>query len=69
MFELNSKMNDERIEEIGENHVATSAENPIRTDAFDLSDKEKIAKIEESVKDILHTLGMDLTDDSIRGTP
>ena len=69
MFELNSKMNDERIEEIGENHVATSAENPIRTDAFDLSDKEKIAKIEESVKDILHTLGMDLTDDSIQGTP
>ena len=69
MFELNSKMNDERIEELGENHVATSAENPIRPDAFDLSDKEKIAKIEASVKDILHTLGMDLTDDSIQGTP
>ena len=69
MFELNSKMNDERIEEIGENHVATSAENPIRPDAFDLSDEEKIVKIEKSVKDILHTLGMDLTDDSIQGTP
>jgi GTP cyclohydrolase I len=69
MFELNSKMNDERIEELGENHVATSAENPIRPDAFDLSDKEKIVKIEASVKDILHTLGMDLTDDSIQGTP
>ena len=69
MFELNSKMNDERIEELGENHVATSAENPIRPDAFDLSDKEKIAKIEASVKDILQTLGMDLTDDSIQGTP
>jgi GTP cyclohydrolase I len=69
MFELNSKMNDERIEELGENHVATSAENPIRPDAFALSDREKIAKIEASVKDILHTLGMDLTDDSIQGTP
>ena len=69
MFELNSKMNDERIEEIGENHVATSAKNPIRPDAFDLSDKEKIARIEASVKDILHTLGMDLTDDSLQGTP
>ena len=69
MFELNSKMNDERIEEIGENHVATSAENPIRSDAFDISDEEKIVKIEKSVKDILHTLGMDLTDDSIQGTP
>jgi GTP cyclohydrolase I len=69
MFELDSKMNDERIEEIGENHVATSAKNPIRSDAFDLSDKEKIARIEASVKDILHTLGMDLTDDSLQGTP
>jgi GTP cyclohydrolase I len=69
MFELDSKMNDERIEEIGENHVATSAKNPIRPDAFDLSDKEKIARIEASVKDILHTLGMDLTDDSLQGTP
>jgi GTP cyclohydrolase I len=69
MFELDSKMNDERIEEIGDNHVATSAKNPIRPDAFDLSDKEKIARIEASVKDILHTLGMDLTDDSIQGTP
>ncbi|WP_392348499.1 GTP cyclohydrolase I FolE [uncultured Polaribacter sp.] len=69
MFELNSKMNDERIEEIGENHVATSVENPIRPDAFDISDEEKIVKIEKSVKDILHTLGMDLTDDSIQGTP
>jgi GTP cyclohydrolase I len=69
MFELDSKMNDERIDEIGENHVATSAKNPIRPDAFDISDKEKIAKIEASVKDILHTLGMDLTDDSIQGTP
>lgn len=49
--------------------MATSAENPIRPDAFDISDEEKIVKIEKSVKDILHTLGMDLTDDSIQGTP
>ena len=69
MFELNSKMNDDRIDEIGENHEATSAKNPIRLDAFDISNEEKIAKIEESVKDILHALGMDLTDDSIQGTP
>jgi GTP cyclohydrolase I len=69
MFELNSKMNDDRIKEIGENHLGTSAENPIRSDAFDLSDEEKIKKIEKSVKDILHTLGMDLTDDSLQGTP
>ena len=70
MFEVNSnEMNDDRIEEIGENHIATSAESPIRPDAFDISDQEKIEKIQESVKDILITLGMDLTDDSMRGTP
>ena len=69
MFELNRTMNEEKIEEIGDNHVATSAKNPIRADAFDISDKEKIAKIQESVKDILQTLGMDLTDDSLQGTP
>ncbi|WP_439128842.1 GTP cyclohydrolase I FolE [Polaribacter sp.] len=62
-------MNDERIEEIGENHVATSAKTPLRADAFAISDEEKITKIQESVKEILHTLGMDLTDDSIKGTP
>ena len=47
MFELNSKMNDDRIDELGENHVATSAENPIRPDAFDISNEEKIAKIQD----------------------
>lgn len=70
MFEVNNnKMNDERIDDIGDNHVGTSAKNPLRDDAFDLSDAEKIAKIQESVKDILETLGMDLTDDSMQGTP
>ncbi len=69
MFELDSKMNDERIEELGENHVGTSAKTPLRADAFDISDEEKINRIQESVKDILTTLGMDLEDDSIQGTP
>lgn len=69
MFELNRTMNQEKIEEIGDNHVATSAKNPLRADAFDISDNEKIEKIQESVKDILETLGMDLTDDSLQGTP
>ena len=69
MFELNSKMNDERIDEIGENHIATSAQNPLRADAFDISDEEKINRIQKNVKEILHTLGMDLEDDSLQGTP
>ncbi|WP_121667638.1 GTP cyclohydrolase I FolE [Mesonia aquimarina] len=57
------------IEEVGDNHVGSSQENPIRKDAFELSDLEKIASIKEDVNRILHTLGMDLTDDSLRGTP
>ncbi|WP_408035055.1 GTP cyclohydrolase I FolE [Tenacibaculum aestuarii] len=62
-------MNDDRIDEIGENHIGTSAKTPLRADAFDISDKEKIEKIQESVREILETLGMDLTDDSMKGTP
>lgn len=69
MFELQTNMNDETINEIGENHIGTSAKTPLRSDAFDISDQEKIDRIQASVKDILETLGMDLTDDSIQGTP
>ena len=56
-------------DEIGNNHIATSAENPVRKDAFELTDDEKIASIKIDVEKILQTLGMDLTDDSIQGTP
>lgn len=56
-------------DEIGNNHIATSAENPIRKDAFDLTDEQKIESIKLDVEKILLTLGMDLTDDSMKGTP
>jgi len=56
-------------EEIGDNHVATSIDTPMREDAFDLSDSEKIAIIESHFREIMLTLGLDLTDDSLRGTP
>ena len=56
-------------DEIGNNHIATSAQNPVRKDAFDLTDDEKIASIKIDVERILQTIGMDLTDDSIQGTP
>lgn len=59
----------QKIEEIGDNHIASSAKTPLRKDAFDVSDEEKIKQISNSVKDILETLGMDLTDDSLKGTP
>ncbi len=57
------------IEELGNNHIRTSSKTPLREDAFVLSDTEKIRLIEENIMHILHTLGMDLTDDSLKGTP
>jgi GTP cyclohydrolase IA len=56
-------------DEIGNNHIATSAVNPIRNDAFNLTDDQKIEAIKKDVESILNTLGMDLTDDSLKGTP
>lgn len=61
--------NEEFHDEIGENHISLSAVNPVREDAFDISDDEKIEKIKKDVENILITLGMDMTDDSLRGTP
>lgn len=61
--------NEDFQDEIGDNHIATNAQNPIRKDAFALSDEEKMESIKNDVQNILNTLGMDLTDDSLKGTP
>ena len=53
----------------GDDHFSGSEDTPMREDAFQHSDEEKIARIADNVKDILLTLGMDLEDDSLRGTP
>ncbi len=54
---------------LGEDHFSASEETPLRDDAFRLTDEEKIDRITDSVRDILLTLGMDLDDDSLKGTP
>ena len=54
---------------IGDSHLSTSEDTPLRDDAFELTDSEKIEIIEKRVADILYTLGMDMTDDSLKGTP
>jgi GTP cyclohydrolase IA len=54
---------------IGDNHIMTSLETPLRTDAFDLSADEKIEKIQDYFFHIMHTLGLDMEDDSLKGTP
>jgi GTP cyclohydrolase I len=44
-------------------------DTPIREDAFQMDDQEKIDRIEEHMKGILQIIGMDLTDDSLKDTP
>ena len=56
-------------EEMGEDHISTSTQTPLRDDAFDLSDDEKIEIIQGHFGEIMKTLGLDLTDDSLKGTP
>lgn len=57
------------VDEIGDNHVMTSIDTPLREDAFKLDDDLKIELIEEKFRDIMNILGLDLNDDSLSGTP
>ena len=61
--------NIEDFDALGDNHVGTSSETPMRKDAFKLSKEEKIDIIKDDVRHILETLGLDLNDDSLKGTP
>lgn len=66
-MEIDEKLKE--IEEMGDNHAGTSTDTPMRDDAFELSDDEKMDKIINNVQEIMHTLGLDLNDDSLSGTP
>ena len=57
------------FEEIGEEHVGTSLETPLREDAFEMDDELKIELIEKHFREIMHIMGLDLPDDSLKGTP
>jgi|TARA_B110000467_G_scaffold157264_1_gene171798 GTP cyclohydrolase I len=59
----------EDLELIDSDHKNFSIDTPLRKDAFKLSDAEKISIIEKNVQEILFTLGMDMSDDSLKGTP
>lgn len=66
-MKIESDFND--IDALGDDHIGTSSETPLRADAFKLSSNEKINIIKDDVKHILETLGLDLNDDSLKGTP
>ncbi len=59
---MNDELNDH-------DHLSASRQTPLKADAFVLSEEEKIEKIQEHVAAILDILGMDLNDDSLKGTP
>ena len=59
----------EQAEAHGDAHAFSSIETPMKPDAFLLSDEEKIYMIADKFKDIMDILGLDLKDDSLRGTP
>jgi GTP cyclohydrolase I len=57
------------VDETDDDHFVTSWETPMRENAFEISDDEKIEKIEGHFREIMNILGLDLTDDSLQGTP
>jgi len=67
-MKIDSNLN-EHFEELGDDHVSAAEDTPLRKDAFVLSDEEKIERIKANVREIMLTLGLDLDDDSLKGTP
>ncbi|WP_149243980.1 GTP cyclohydrolase I FolE [Dyadobacter sp. 32] len=67
---LNIPSNDSvEIEAMGDDHLYNSIETPLRADAFAMDDEEKMELIEKHFRHIMEIMGLDLTDDSLKGTP
>jgi GTP cyclohydrolase I len=63
------ELSDFVIDEMGNEHISTSIDTPMRKDAFEKTDAQKIEAIEKHFTSIMEILGLDLSDDSLRGTP
>ncbi|ARN70214.1 GTP cyclohydrolase I FolE [Nonlabens tegetincola] len=62
-------LNNLTFDEIGDDHLFTGMETPMKADAFVMSDDEKKDKIANLFSQIMDVMGLDLTDDSLKGTP
>lgn len=60
---------EELFDDMGDSHIPSKFDTPMREDAFSISEEEKIDNIKSHFAEIMHTLGLDLTDDSLKGTP
>jgi GTP cyclohydrolase I len=63
------KLNGFTIEDIGDDHLYTGLETPMKPDAFKLTDEEKKERIAILFEEIMDVMGLDLNDDSLQGTP
>ncbi|RCS27657.1 GTP cyclohydrolase I FolE [Polaribacter sp. WD7] len=66
---VSEKLNGFTVEEVGDDHLYTGVETPMKKDAFILSDEDKKDKISKLFAEIMDVMGLDLTDDSLKGTP
>lgn len=66
---MSENQHDDIINDMGDDHVPGSVDTPLRDDAFALSDAEKIEQIQTHFSEIMGILGLDMNDDSLRGTP
>lgn len=64
-----NKLNGFTLDDIGNDHLYTGLETPLREDAFVLPDNKKKEQIAFHFSEIMEILGLDLNDDSLRGTP
>lgn len=67
--ETTSNTQSNKSTDIYDDHVATSYDTPLRDDAFEMDDEHKKELIAKHFKGIMEVLGLDLTDDSLSGTP
>lgn len=67
--QTDQNLNGFSFEEVGDDHLFTGLETPMKKDAFKISDHKKKEKIASLFKEIMDVMGLDLTDDSLQGTP
>lgn len=65
---MNTNYSEEIAEPENEYYLSTF-DTPLRVDAFELDDDTKIELIQKHFESIMHVLGLDLQDDSLKDTP
>ncbi|MCV9388143.1 GTP cyclohydrolase I FolE [Reichenbachiella ulvae] len=66
---MSNTPSDSNLDDLMDEHFASSFDTPLRADAFEMDDELKKELIAKHFKEIMQILGLDLTDDSLAGTP